>query len=139
MKFIFSDIELLKMRNAEMERDLGTKTEVVALLTKALNNQNKDTDNTIQALENKIAELEKKAFAPNDGTEISLLKTELNEKNRQLAAITEQILITAKCSRDAQLEVQKLTRERLLLFDHIKKNGYTDGAAASFANREPRM
>lgn len=132
-------MESLKKENAEMKRDLDMKGEVISVLTQAMHNNNKDAANEIQDLKNKIAELEKKAFVPNDGTEISLLKTELNEKNLQLAAITEQFLITAKCSRDAQQEVQKLTRERLLLFDHIKKTGYIDGASVNLGNHEPRM
>lgn len=111
---------MLKNQKTEMEKALTSKNELITELTKASRNAAKESD----ALKKKIAELEQlKSFAPNDGSEVSHLKTELNEKNLQLAAISEQFLITAKSSRDAQLEVQKLTRERLLLFDHIKKCG----------------
>lgn len=115
---------MLKNQKAEMEKALNTKNDVIAGLTKANHNYGISLD----ALKRKVVELEQqKSFAANDGSETSLLRTELNEKNLQLAAITEQFLLTAKCSRDAQLEVQKLSRERLLLFDHIKKCGtYAD-------------
>lgn len=135
----FSELESLKKQNEEMEKELNTKGQLIAALTKAMHNQNKVADDTIEALKKKVAELEQqKSMTSNDGTEVGLSRTEINEKNLKLAAITEQFLLTAKTGREAQLEVQKLSRERILLFDHIKKSGiYVDGGAVAAINREP--
>lgn len=117
-------MEIVMEQKRQAEKASSQKDETIAMLSKMLQNHKKQAISEIEALKTKVRETEQQQlFGNNDGSETNLLRTELNEKKRQHAAVTEQYLATAKSCREAQLEVQKLMQERLLLFDHIRKMG----------------